>query len=323
MAVQYYYTPVGYFEHGEKLNDLYATLPGDFAPFRRVAVPAPPKDAVAPDGTYREYRKDDWGTVWEYRIFGIAGIPSEYPVPTLDDAAAYVPPARPPVDIAALRAETEKHQRTHYKLNHAGTLLERLRSLLPDEEVLCALATRDERLGLLADRIIAHHGWDVQVAVDTGADGMAFGDDYGTERGMIMHPDMWRAFFKPRLARLFAPAVQAGLDIVFHSCGQVMPILPDLREIGVTAIWPQLPAYDMRTLADTCRGLGLAVAVHTDRANAMTFGTPADVRALVRREYSIFRMDEGGSWFYIEADNGFPFDNLRALVDSVRELRGG
>jgi hypothetical protein len=137
-----------------------------------------------------------------------------------------------------------------------------------------------------------------------------------------MSPETWRAFFKPRLKELFMPAHKAGLDIHFHSCGQISEILEDLREIGVTSIWPQLPAYDMVALANRCRELELAVAIHTDRAGVMTSGTPSMVRDLVMREYETFNMRDGGSWFYIEADNGFPFDNLEALVSTIRDLRG-
>jgi len=67
--------------------------------------------------------------------------------------------------------------------------------------------------------------------------------------------------------------------------------------------------------------LRLSVAIHTDRANAMTFGTPNEVRELVLREYETFKLYDGGGWFYIEADNGFPFANLEALVNTVKELR--
>lgn len=38
VPLQYYYTPVGYYEHGDKLNDLFASLPGDFEPFARQSV---------------------------------------------------------------------------------------------------------------------------------------------------------------------------------------------------------------------------------------------------------------------------------------------
>ena len=115
--------------------------------------------------------------------------------------------------------------------------------------------------------------------------------------------------------------MEAGLDVVFHSCGKLMELLPDLREVGANAVWPQLPAYNMAELAARCRSLGLAVAVHTDRACAMTYGKPQDVRDLVRREYDIFRMGDGGSWFYVEADNGFPFENFEALIGQIAEFR--
>ena len=72
--LQYYYTPVGYFEHGEKLNDLYATLPGDFEPFYRHEPCGPGPGDYDPDGSYHAFKKDEWGTLWEYRIYGIAGI---------------------------------------------------------------------------------------------------------------------------------------------------------------------------------------------------------------------------------------------------------
>jgi hypothetical protein len=79
----------------------------------------------------------------------------------------------------------------------------------------------------------------------------------------------------------------------------------------------------MDELASYCRSLGLAVAVHTDRARTMTSGTPGEVRELVLRECETFRLYGGGGWFYIEADNGFPFENIEALVNTVKEIRNG
>jgi hypothetical protein len=79
----------------------------------------------------------------------------------------------------------------------------------------------------------------------------------------------------------------------------------------------------MEELAGECRELGLAVAIHTDRARTMTTGTPAEVRELILREYETFNLENGGGWFYIEADNGFPYANLEALVRTVKELREG
>lgn len=322
--LQYYYTPVGYYEHGEKLNQLYARLPGDFQPHAHQPIPVLPPEDFDGEGRYHAFRRDEWGTLWEFRIFGIAGIPCEYPLADMNRLDSYPLPPTPrwsEDEIAAIRQKWQEHQQSHYLLHGVGSLIERLKALRGDADTLCDIALDTPEINALADRILEHDRAQVDLAVAAGADGISFGDDYGMEHTMLLSPALWRRFFKPRLRELFRPAVAAGLDVVFHSCGMVAPILEDLREVGATAIWPQLPAYDMRELAERCRALGLAVAIHTDRANTMTFGTPQQVRELVQREFDTFRMMEGGSWFYVEADNGFPFENIEALVETIAQWR--
>ena len=185
------------------------------------------------------------------------------------------------------------------------------------EQVLKDLEERFDEI----DRIAEYNEALVRRAVKAGVDYIAIQDDYGSERNVIMGPDTWRRFIKPRLKKIFQSAIDANIDIHFHSCGQISAILPDLREVGVTSIWPQIPVFNMEELAKRCRDIGLAVEVHTDRANTMTYGTPQQVKELVKREYDTFRMWEGGSWMYVEADNGFPFANLEAQVEAIRELR--
>ena len=326
VPVQFYYSPVGYYEHGDKLNDLYETMPGDFMPFTRYPVPNPDKSEYDENGNYHAFRRDEWGTLWEYRIFGIAGLPKEYPVKDISKLDSYkmpTPHSNSKDDIEAYRKEVEQHQKQYYYFQHAGSLFERLIALRPDEDVLCDIALNEPGINRLADMIVQYDSAYVERGIEAKADGIAFGDDYGTERGLIMSPKTWRRFIKPRLKELFAPAVKANMDIHFHSCGKNTEILEDLREIGVTSIWPQLPAYNMAELASRCRSLDLAIAIHTDRARTMTYGTPQMVRNLVMREYEIFCMQDGGAWFYIEADNGFPFENLEALIHTIRELRKG
>ncbi|MBQ8611291.1 MAG: hypothetical protein IJ412_06235 [Oscillospiraceae bacterium] len=326
VPVQYYYCPVGYYEHGDKLNDLYAALPGDFDHFRRVTPRGPSPEEIDAAGNYHAIRADDWGVPWEYRIFGITGIPQRHILTCPEDVENFKTPPHvlcegPEFEsykayVASLKAAGL------YAQGNCGNLYERIISLYGDENALCDIAMDEPGINALADAIVEYDAAALRRAIAAGCDGVSFGDDYGTQNTMLMSPDMWRRFFKPRLKRLFAPAVAAGLDIHFHSCGMVRPILEDLAEIGVTSVWPQLPAYDMQDLAGLCRSLGLAVAIHTDRAVTMTSGTPQQVRDLVLREYDTFKMQDGGSWFYIEADNGFPFENLEALVNTVRELRG-
>jgi len=320
-------TPVGYYEHGDKLNRLYETIPDDFGPFRNMPVPVLPAEDFDADGHYHAFKTDNWGVTWEYRIFGIAGIPYRHPINTPEDAECYQPPMPPtlsgPEFDAYAAAVREKKEAGYHAMESDMwlNLFERLLSLYGDENVLCDIETNEREIGILADRVAEYDKAILERGVKAGVDSFLFGDDYGTERALLMSPATWRRFMKPRLKKLFQPAVDKGIDIHFHSCGQIWDILPDLKDIGVTSVWPQIPAYSMEDLARYCRQLGLAVEVHTDRANTMTYGTPRDVRELVKREYDTFRMAEGGAWFYIEADNGFPFANLEALVETIQEIR--
>ncbi len=325
VPLQYYYCPVGYYEHGEKLNDLYAAFPGDFEPFRRMPITGPKPDEYDENGRYHYFETDAWGVVWEKRIFGVTGIPCGRPLEDFSNLPGYQPPRRWQADdpsLPDLRRRTAQQQADGlYCLMGGGGVYERLIALCGDENALCGIATEEPEIETIADMIAEISRGDVERAAAAGADGVALGDDYGAERSLLMSPAMWRSFIKPRLKYILEPAVRSGLDVHFHSCGYIWDILEDFKELGVRSIWPQLPAYNMEALARRCRELELAVAIHTDRARTMTSGTPAEVRELVLREYDTFRMGDGGAWFYVEADNGFPYENIEALVTTIGQWR--
>jgi len=87
-------------------------------------------------------------------------------------------------------------------------------------------------------------------------------------------------------------------------------ILPDLKEAGADSIWPQLSLYNYGVLAAGLGELGLALCIH-----------PEAVWAEVERIYRAFRPDRGGSWFYFEVDQGFPFGNIQALAEAIAAYR--
>ena len=321
-AVQYFYTNVGYYEHGDKLNDLFEKHEGDFEPYQRRAIPKLPPEVFDPDGNYYERKTDAWGTVWEYRIYGIAGHTCEYPLNDWEQLGRYRFPALPAyvTDASAFQAELariRKHQESHFYKVSVGGFFERLIELRNFNDVLCDMYNMEEPLIRLLDRLTDYYEQHIAALILLGVDAITFGDDYGTQENLIFSQDLFRELFKPRYKRLIETAKKAGVCVHFHSCGKVGALFEDFKDMGVDSIWPQLPAYNMQELAYTCRDLKLALAIHTDRAYTMTSGTPSDVKALVEKEFEIFRPDKGGSWFYIEADNGFPYENMEALVKQV------
>lgn len=326
VPVEYLYTPVGFYEHGEKLNDLFAAYPGDFEAYAHHPIPVLGPECFDKDGLYYEKKQDEWGTVWEYRIFGIAGIECEFPLDDWGKLPDYqLPPLAPWVtDSDAFEAEMAavKQQQQQFHCRRGGFgFFQQLISLRPFEDILCDMITDDPNLIELMDRITDYYERHIQALIRMGVDSIHFGDDYGTQNNLIFSRDLFRAHFKPRYERLMKQINEAGIKVHFHSCGKIDELFPEFKEMGVDSVWPQLPAYDMTHLADLLRDLRLAIAIHTDRANTMTHGKPDDVRALVQKEYDIFRPDKGGAWFYIEVDNGMPFENVQALTEQIFSYR--
>jgi hypothetical protein len=112
-----------------------------------------------------------------------------------------------------------------------------LMDLILEREKICALLKRIE--DLLAETIAQYAA--------AGADAVMFGEDWGTQKGLMIRPDMWRELFKPGFRRLCGVAHECGLKVFMHSCGKITVIIPDLIEAGIDLLQfdqPQLHGLD-------------------------------------------------------------------------------
>jgi uroporphyrinogen decarboxylase len=118
----------------------------------------------------------------------------------------------------------------------------RLRGL---ELFLLDLVERPDWASLLLDRLTDMASRNAQTLARAGIDVLALADDVGMPTTMIISPDTWRRFFKPRLAAIIdaARAYKPDLRVLYHSDGYFQPIVGDLIEIGVQAIHPLQPEH--------------------------------------------------------------------------------
>ena len=97
---------------------------------------------------------------------------------------------------------------------------------------------------MLADRIVA---FDLAMIRNISSrfpgmiNGFEFTDDWGTEEQLMINPDLWREFFKPRYKLLFDACHEAGWHVWMHSCGKVNAIIGELIDIGLNVINLQQP----------------------------------------------------------------------------------
>ena len=154
------------------------------------------------------------------------------------------------------------------------------------------------------------------------------GNDFGSQRALLISPDMWRKFYKPRVKRLMAQAKANGCVTAIHSCGSIKEIIPDLLEIGVDAINPiQVNADDMDPKM-LMREFGNDVVFFggIDENHILLECTEAEVREETRRMIDIL----GAKGRYITAPSHdyllpeVPENNIFAMYDEAKKyLLGG
>ena len=322
---EFHCSPAGMYEHGAKLRELMCRCGHDFGDPADFTLPAPDPRRIDANGRYRSVDRDAWGTVWESLIFGVAGHPMERPLDDWRRLPAWRPPPAPACEgpaFEAARAAAGRHMERYFLKGGWISIFEVMHNVRRFEDVLMDIATDAPEIHVLADAIMQQRMQEVKYLLARGVDAIQFADDFGTQTALLLSPDHWSRFFRPRYAELLRPVRAAGKKAFFHSCGMVWDLLDGFAELGFDAIWPQAYLYDAAALARRCRERRLAVAIHPDRANLMTSGTPGQVRESMLRLAEAFDVAGGGSWLYVEIDNGFPFENVRALIETVAEIRG-
>ncbi len=184
---------------------------------------------------------DWWGAGWDTRTEGYwhAFSPlrdsldlDRYPWPDPNDAA---------ILETAERTILRQGADSFVAPNLGMCLFERAWSLRGFDTLLMDMVDRPEWVEQLLDRITEIQLTLARRFVAAGVAGGYFGDDYGAQRAMLFSPRLWRRLIKPRLAKLLAVFVDAGLPVILHSDGDIRAVLPDLVEIGLTTLNPVQP----------------------------------------------------------------------------------
>lgn len=73
-----------------------------------------------------------------------------------------------------------------------------------------------------------------------------FGNDFGSQDGLLLHPDMWHEFYYDNIKKLVALAKSYNLKVMMHSCGGIAEIIPSLIKAGIDILDPiQITARGM------------------------------------------------------------------------------
>jgi len=196
----------------------------------------------------------------------------------------------------------------------------KLRSM---EQLLVDFMINPDIADLMLDEVTSRIAFMAERFAEASVDILHLADDLGTQLAPIISLDVFRRFIKQRLAKVIKSAKDVKPDILvfFHSDGHIQEFIPDLIEIGVDILNPVQP--ECMNPAEIKRKYGdkLAFWGTIGTQTTMPFGTPDDVRQVVKERMETVGKDGGlliAPTHLIEPE--VPWENIMALVDAVEEF---
>ena len=264
--------------------------------------------------------QDEFGVHWDRSVDRDIGNVCNLLIPERDLSGLELPDPHTPDKFKGFAEQCARGQGRFVQFGIGFSLFERAWTMRGIANLFMDMVEDADFVDEFLDAICDYNVALVQQAVKHPIDSVHFGDDWGSQRGLLMGPKLWRRFIKPRLARQYGAAKEAGKFVTIHSCGMVQEVFPDLIEIGLDCFNPFQPevmdVYEMKRV----HGGKLSFWGGISTQKLLPYGTPDEVRAEARR----MMKEVGRNGGYILAPaHSIPGDakpeNILALIETVNE----
>lgn len=189
-------------------------------------------------------------------------------------------------------------------------------------ELLLKFYTDREFVEAIFDICVDYYIKITEIAIEEGVDVIFVADDIAFKTGTFVKPDLFKGVWLPRMNKLIKLGRDAGLPVMFHSCGNLTHVMDSIvMEMDIDVLNPIEPysmdIYDMKKRY----GDKLGLSGNIDIAGPLAFGTPEEVREEVREHME--KLKPGGR--YILSTNHSVMDdiapeNYRAMLDAGLEF---
>lgn len=263
--------------------------------------------------------RDEWGVVWNRRVDMDTGVIERF-VLTEPSLEGFEFPDPSPKPMAEIYPPWLGQTAGLFRIAGIGfSLFERAWTLRGMEHLLADMLHHPGFVHDLFDRIVDWNLTQVEMALKHDIDCVYFGDDWGSQSGLIMGPRLWREFIKPRVARMYQRVRDAGKFVMIHSCGDVKEVLPDLVEVGLNVFNPFQPetmdVYETKKLYYGRLSFYGAISVQ----RLLPYGTPDEVRSETRK--LLRELGRGGGYIASPSHavpGDTPVENLVAMIETLR-----
>ncbi|MDK2896796.1 MAG: hypothetical protein PWP04_916 [Candidatus Atribacteria bacterium] len=159
--------------------------------------------------------------------------------------------------------------------------------------------------------------------VELGVDIVWLGDDFGMQDRMMINPELWRKFFKPRMKLLIDGYKNLNPRVFtqYHSDGYIEPIIGDLIEVGIDILNPVQPeSMDLKRIKKLY-GDKLTLHGTISVQSLLPFSSLEELKSRVKEIIEI--CSPGGGYIMapthaIQADT--PLENILAVYETGKIL---
>ncbi|OGV80365.1 MAG: hypothetical protein A3K19_31375 [Lentisphaerae bacterium RIFOXYB12_FULL_65_16] len=264
--------------------------------------------------------QDEFGVQWDKSIDKDIGVVSNCIIPERNLDTLELPNPRDTAKFTgfAERCAAGKDKFVQYGIGFS--LFERAWTLRGMENLFMDMLEAPAFVDELLDRICDYNVALVEQAVKYDIDAIHFGDDWGSQRGLLMGRKLWERFIMPRLARQYSVGKSAHKFVTIHSCGKVQEMFPNLINIGLDCFNPFQPEVMNPYVMKRRFGDRLSFWGGISTQKLLPYGTPAQVRKEVRRMKAVVGKD--GGWILSPA-HATPGDakpeNIMAMIEVANE----
>lgn len=266
---------------------------------------------------------DDWGVKWKQgEEESGAGMPVTHPIQKPEKIESYPFPDPEAPDLMNPALETISsidRDRTVVFGDNGWGLFERAWILVGMDRFLMWMYREPEAVKSLLDKIAeVKLGITERLIAQVGVDGVRYGDDWGGESQLMMGPDLWRKFIKPRQKLLYSPCNEEDRLVMQHADGHIEEIIPDLVEMGLDLLNPLQPeCNDVKSVKcehGDCLSFHGAVG-----SRVLDKGSPSEIRREVKNR--INQLSTGGGYVLAPAHAySYSQENIEAFRKAAIEF---
>jgi len=316
------FSPITWHAHRERLEEIVLRHPLLFKDYKPGSTDF---DDFPPVYRQGEYFRDNWDCLWYNSIGGLEGQVVEHPLADWDALETYRPPdpktqsERGDRDWEKIRQQMAGQREKGLLVGGDGErLFDRLYFLRGFENLMVDLVTDDPHLPRLIEMLRNYEMELIGLSLKLGVDAVSFHTDIGTQDALMINPDKFRQYIKPLFKELFSTCREAGAHVYLSSDGNLLSIVDDLIECGVSAHDPQVRANTLEGIERTYKGK-LCANVDLDR-QMFAFCTPEAIWDQVRETVDRLGAPEGGLMVSGSVCDALtPLENIEALCAAIEE----